>query len=979
MTRWQMSWLWTALLGVGLCAAGPPAAAPQGADPDRAAEGRLLSGTRQLTFEGRRAGEGYFGRDGTQMIFQSERQEDNPFFQIYLLDLATGDTRRLSPGMGKTTCAWIHPDGSRALFASTHQDPDALQKQGEELEARARGVQRRYSWDYDEFYDIYEVDLSGGSPRNLTRIRGYDAEGSWSPDGSLIAFASNRHAYSDDLSPETRQAFERDPAVMMELYIMNADGSQVRRLTDVPGYDGGPFFSPDGRRLCWRRFAEHGATAEVFTMNIDGSDVRRITAMGAMSWAPFYHPSGEYLIYTTNHHGFDNFELYLVDVTGAGAPVRVTHTPGFDGLPAFAPDGTRLAWTSNRTAGRQSQIFVADWNHAAARQMLPATVAATTQPAHATATTQPEIRAADARQYVETLASDFMDGRLTGTEGERRATAYVAEQFKRLGLQPAGEAQSYFQRFEFTAGSALGSNNELVLEGAMTSPPEVDRDWRPLAVSRTGEFAAAGVAFAGYGIIAPKSESFESYDSYVHLEVKDQWVLMFDGLPEQISPELRQHLHLGGTVLQKVRFARDQGAGGVLLVRGPNSKYDHELMRMGAESSSSGSSIPVISISRRVGAALLKKAHKDPQQLQTEWDGGQPQLGFAIPGVTVAAKVDIVRVKRYGRNVLARLPVAQPGDAAALVIGAHVDHLGRGTASNSLARDEERDQIHYGADDNASGVAGLLEIAEFLADQQSRRGSFSRDIIFAAWSGEELGTLGSQHFVKTLGQGLGTPDRIQGAVSAYLNMDMIGRLDGKLIVQGVGSSAIWRGEIERRNVPVGLPISTQDDAYLPTDATPFYIAGVPVLSVFTGSHADYHSPRDTADKVNYDGLEQVARFVAAVAQGLATRTDDPPYVAMKQERPAARGAMRAYLGTIPDYSESDVLGVKLSAVSGGAPAEHGGLRGGDIVVELAGRKIDNIYDYTDAIGALKVGEPVTVVVLRAGERHRLTVIPGSRE
>ncbi len=334
-------------------------------------EAELISNTRQITFEGRRAGEGYFSADGKRMVFQSERDPSNPFYQIYVTDLETGDIERVSPGYGKTTCAWIHPDGNRVLFASTQDDASAKDKQKAEIELRASGKQRRYAWDYDENFELYSKELPSGEYTRLTNARGYDAEGSYSPDGTQIAFASNRQAYSRELTDREQQQFGIDPAFMNDIYIMNADGTNVRQLTDVSGYDGGPFFSPDGQRICWRRFSEDGATAEVYTMKTDGTDVKRLTNIGAMSWAPYYHPSGDYLIFTTNKHGFGNFELYLVRADGQGEPVRVTYTEGFDGLASLSARRQSVCHgqaIAPRKSSRRSSW--AGWNDAEARRLL---------------------------------------------------------------------------------------------------------------------------------------------------------------------------------------------------------------------------------------------------------------------------------------------------------------------------------------------------------------------------------------------------------------------------------------------------------------------------------------------------------------------------------------------------------------------------------------------------------------------------------
>jgi Tol biopolymer transport system component len=316
-------------------------------------EAKLLSHIHQVTFVGQRAGEGYFSQDGSLLVFQSEREPGNPFYQIYLLDLQSGDIRRVSPGVGKTTCPWIHPNKKKVLFASTHLDPRATEKQKTELAQRASGQERRYAWDFDEQYDLFETDLASGKLNNVSKARGYDAEASWSPDGSLVVFASNRHAYAAQLAVEDQADFNRDPSSQIDIYVMKADGTQVRRLTTSSGYDGGPFFSAAGRKICWRRFSPDGTTAEIFTMNVDGSEQTQITQLGAMSWGPYFHPSGEYLIFASNLEGMKNFELYMVAADGSSTPVRVTFTEGFDGLPVFSPDGKRLAWSSSRGVERR--------------------------------------------------------------------------------------------------------------------------------------------------------------------------------------------------------------------------------------------------------------------------------------------------------------------------------------------------------------------------------------------------------------------------------------------------------------------------------------------------------------------------------------------------------------------------------------------------------------------------------------------------
>lgn len=951
-------------------------------------ESVFLSSTRQLTFAGKRSGEGYFSADGSQMIFQSEREPENPFYQIYLMDLETGDTNRVSPGIGKTTCAWIHPKGKKIMFASSHSDPEAKAKQANEIEERKTRRIRKYSWDYDENYEIWEASTDGSNPVNLTNTKGYDAEGSYSPDGNWIAFASNRQAYQKELSEKEKERLKIDKSYFMEIYIMKSDGSELKRLTNSPGYDGGPFFSPDGNQICWRRFSEKGDTAEIFTMDIESGKERQLTSIGALSWAPYFHPSSEYLIFATNKHGFGNFELYLVDSAGKKEPVRVTSTEGFDGLATFKPDGKTLSWTSNRTTEKKSQIFISNWNHEAAVDAIKKSP--NRNSTNEIALTDPTINAKDIKEHITYLASEELQGRLTGTEGERLATKYVADYFKKIGLEPGGNRGSFFQEFDFTAGIDLGKNNSINFSGNnFDITPIINKDWRPLSFTKTGEISDSEIVFAGYGLEIPEEkgengENLELYSSYFHLDVKDKWVMVFRYMPEDLSEKQRRRFSRYSHPRYKTMIARQKGAKGIIIVSGPNAKVKSQLIPLGKDASMSDSGMACLSISDDTAQKLLSsaKVKKTLKQIQTSLDKGEMKSGIPLKGIKLKAQIQVIQEKRKGRNVLGVISAKDP-HAPAVIIGAHVDHLGPEIGSGSRASGKEKSTIHYGADDNASGTAGLMEIAEYLADLKDRgKLPIKRSVIFAAWSGEELGLLGSSHYVRQYAKMFFADEdaKLDKLFAAALNMDMIGRFENKLVLQGVGSSSSWPAEIEKRNAPIGLPITTQTDSYLATDATSFYLRGIPILNAFTGAHEDYHTPLDTIDKINFEGAAKVSKFMGLLTRGLITSNERPDYVAMaKPEEKGTRGGMRTYLGTIPDYSQGDVVGVKLSGVTKGAPAAKAGVKAGDIIVSLSGKELKNIYDYTYVLGALKIGKETEIKVQRKGKIVSLKIIPSSRD
>jgi Tol biopolymer transport system component len=978
-------------------------------EAEKQREEQFLSNVRQLIYDGKRSGEGYFSPDGKLLTFQSEREPGNPFFQIYLLNLETGESHLISTGTGKTTCSFIRPGVDEVLFASSHLDPEALREQEEEYELRKSNQDRRYSWDYDTYMDIFTTRKDGSGIQQLSDAYGYDAEGSYSPDGSKIVFCSLRSGYpgensrGTELSEKERDRLKVDPSYFGEIYIMNADGSDQKRLTDRPGYDGGPFFSPDGKRIVWRHFDESGIHADVYTMNSDGSDVRRITDFGAMSWAPYYHPSMEYIVFASNKLGFSNFEVYMVDARGEKEPVRITYSNGFDGLPVFSPDGKMMVWTSGRTPKGDSQLFIANWNHQAALAALQAapqrnaasaasasdastavTAGAAAAPVMKTAAVSvqstPEISAADLRTKVEYLASDELEGRMTGTTGTEKAAAYIASHFEKSGLKPAGDNGTFFQEFPFTSGvKVLPERNHLTIMKPGQKPesisPGLDEDFRPLAFTSDGE-VEGDVVFAGYGLSVP-GESGRGYDSYEGLDVKDKIVLVLHYVPEEVSVERRQELNPYAALQFKAMAARKQGAKAMLVVTGPTSPNAGELVSLSFDRAMGSAGIFAASISGKAAEILFAGSGKDLQAIQTELDQENPhEGGFVLPDVKVKLSTAVEREKTSDRNVLALLP---PGDDAGteeyILIGAHYDHIGHGEIG-SLARKGEEGQIHNGADDNASGTATVLELAAALSDRRKNNpAAFPRGIIFGLWSGEELGIIGSSYFAKN-------PTVSLEKVLAYFNFDMVGRLkDNTLMLQGIGSSAMWKKIIERRNIMAGFNLVLQEDPYLPTDVTAFYPKGVPVVTFFTGSHEDYNRPSDDPQTLDYEGMERIAKLADNMIMDVVNQEERPDYVKVerKQQPGGGRGNLRAYLGTVPDFVASDIEGVRLSSVRAGGPADKAGLKGGDIIIELAGQKITNIYDYTYTLDAVKIGVATDIIVLREDQKVTMKIVPEVRK
>jgi acetylornithine deacetylase/succinyl-diaminopimelate desuccinylase-like protein len=575
---------------------------------------------------------------------------------------------------------------------------------------------------------------------------------------------------------------------------------------------------------------------------------------------------------------------------------------------------------------------------------------------------------AQLRADVGFLAGERLEGRMTGSEGEALAVEYIAAQLKQLGAVPLPGLDGYSQPFDFTAGMHDGGSTvEIVVAGETHAWSGDDVQ----ALSFSDDATVSGeIVFAGYGLSVPEEQGF-GYDSYFGLDVKDKIVVALRYVPEDVDDETRAILAHYSGLRYKALHARERGAKALVLVTGPRSPNAGETIPMMFDTALGGSGIAAASVSAKVADVLFRELPEGGlEKVQQDLDTGNPHVqGFALTELTMTLSTKVLREKQTGHNVVGWL---KPDGAASddwVLIGAHFDHLGRGDRGNSLAGKEDKGQIHFGADDNASGVAAVLEMARRLA-----KTARPVNVALAFWSGEELGLLGSTHFIESA---LLAPESIR----AYINFDMVGRMrDEQLNLQSVGSSPDWARLIEQANVAVGLDLKLQNDPYLPTDSTAFYQARIPAIHFFTGSHEDYHKPTDTVDMLNYEGLDEVVAFATLLTRKISQRGAALEYAEVERTRESGtdRDTVRAYTGTIPDYTE-EIEGLLLSGVVGGGPADQAGLQKGDVIVKFGEREIANIYDYTFALDVARIGETLEIVYVRDGKRQTTTLTPTSRK
>ena len=565
---------------------------------------------------------------------------------------------------------------------------------------------------------------------------------------------------------------------------------------------------------------------------------------------------------------------------------------------------------------------------------------------------------------IKQLSAPEMDGRGSGTPGAERAARHIADLFRAAGLRPGGDGGTYLQAFSVPTGTRLGAVNTLALRTPTARAFTLGTDFTPLAVSTDG-VADGEIVFAGYGITAPDLQ----YDDYAGLQARDRIVIVLTGDPradDPASPFRRPEAYHYSQRTHKIINAREHGARAILLVAHPRERDELPALR----GLSQAHGILAAFLTRSTADALLAPSGRTVAELASAIDRTLAPQSFALATVQVRGEVTLVRERATTANVIGILPGDDPRlRDEAIVIGAHYDHLGHG-GEGSLAP-ESIGQIHPGADDNASGTTLVLALARAFAASGPR----PRTLVFVTFAGEELGLLGSAHYVTH------PPFPLDRTV-LMVNADMVGHLrEHRLYVSGVDSGSGLRTVVNDAAQGLGLSLELRPSPFGPSDHTAFYTAGRPVLFLFTGPHDDYHRPSDTWDKINAPGLATVATLAARVVDTVARAATAPAWV--KVDAPPSSAGPRgsgygAYFGVVPDFGgsggEGAAAGVRISGVRAGSPAEKAGLKGGDVIVRFAGVNVRTLEDLTFALRGRRAGDQVQVVVRRDGNEQPLQAV-----
>lgn len=572
----------------------------------------------------------------------------------------------------------------------------------------------------------------------------------------------------------------------------------------------------------------------------------------------------------------------------------------------------------------------------------------------------PDITAQEIKANVFYLASDAMKGRFTGSAEERKAGDYIKSEFQHYGLSPAFNG-NWFQEFPFVEKVEMTKANSLSFEvKSKTNTLKVGKDFTTVAYSGKGKVAGE-LVFVGYGISAPKL----NYDDYAGVDVKSKIVVAMKYHPEHDSS--KSEFDKYASFRNKATMAKEKGASAIILVNGYAPKNDDDLlMDLRYDGAPAMKDISVQHVKRSFVDNLFTEDGLNFSEAQKQIDLSKNPSSFLFKNSKASLSTEVKEIVKQGRNVAGMIEGSDPVlKNEYIVIGGHYDHLGIDQLKEASMDKSKEKQIHNGADDNASGTTGVLEIAEKFA---SMKGLLKRSIIFAAFSGEELGILGSTYMTNNF------PVDIKNVI-AMLNMDMIGRLneENSLTIIGTGTSSMWKELLNQKN-SYGFKLGMSDGGSGGSDHQAFSNKNVPVLFFFTGTHSDYHKPSDDADKINFDGEAKVANYVFDIALAVDKLEKRPEYV--KVEEPAARpgggGKTRVTVGTVPEFGYNG-NGYKLSGATEGSPAAKAGMKPGDIIIKFGPKTVGNIYDFMYAVQDYKAGDKVDIVALRDGKEMTFNV------
>ncbi|MET0754399.1 MAG: M20/M25/M40 family metallo-hydrolase [Pyrinomonadaceae bacterium] len=643
-----------------------------------------------------------------------------------------------------------------------------------------------------------------------------------------------------------------------------------------------------------------------------------------------------------------------------------------------------------------------------------------------------DLTAQNLRKTVEYLASDKLEGRRTGEQGATSAAGYVANMFAQYKLKAGVSktangktSKNYLQAFPYVTGVEMAKDNAFSLEITNGNGQRVKIEnmlpIQPVGFSPNGEVAGADVVFAGFGI----SSSEAKYDDYNYdgenLDVKGKIVLAFDGTPDSSprSPFARFDARA------KANIAKEKGAVGLLLISREAKFEDEKLAKLKYDQTLGEAALPTFVISKNTAQNILGVKEGELEMIEglvaMRKDAGvKTKVGYRDTRPRASFKVNLVKKQTQSYNVVGILPGTDANlKNEAIVIGGHYDHLGKGGAGSLDVNSQE---IHHGADDNASGVAAVLE----LARQFSKSKANKRTLVFIAFGGEEEGLIGSKFYVNN-------PAFPIEKTVAMINLDMVGRLkDEKLTVGGIGTASEWKDLVNSKNdnsqlqyvkyegqknafktvgtiseeeakklvnakaavpvtetntgklVAIGIKsllfqLQLNEDGFGPSDHSSFYGKQIPVLFFFTGTHADYHKPSDTADKINYEGLQRVTDFVGEIVKSIDLNPIKPTYTVAKSSGMGGRTTFNVSLGTVPSYSEGKNDGLLLDGVRDASPAAKSGLKAGDKIIKLAGHDIRNISDYVFVLGEMKADVEYEVMVVRGAETLTLKIVPAARK